>query len=1080
MQIGLLGPLEVRVNGVTVGIAGTRLRGLLTRLALDAGRPISAGALVDAVWGEYPPGDQANALQSLVSRLRRSLGDAHAVQPSAAGYRLLADPGDVDVHQFQRLAADGAAALRRGDPATAEPMLRRALALWRGPALADCADAAFAAAPIARLDDLRLAAMADRLAADLALARAAAVVAELEALTREHPLDERFAGLLIKALRAEGRTSEALAAYQRLRQLLVDELGVDPTPELQELHLSVLRGDQAPLSSTAGFTRRTNLRATLTSFVGRDEEAARIVKLLDESRLVTLVGTGGSGKTRLATEAASSLLDDYDAIWLVELAPVTDPAEIPYAVLASIGRRDATTRSDPDAPRRPSEAVDELRGVLTARRAMLVVDNCEHLLDGVAQLVDTLLADCPQLAVLATSREPLAITGEALVVLAPLPVPALGSTVEQALASPAVQLFADRGAAARPEFGVSEVTVDDSVEIVRRLDGLPLAIELAAARLRTLPVHEIAARLSDRFRLLTGGSRTALPRHRTLRAVVEWSWDLLSPAERLLAERLAVFPAGATTASAGAVCAGGAVRRADIPDLLAALVDKSLLGLEDDGPRYRMLETIREFGIDRLAERGELDAVRTAHARFFADLTIDLVPQLRDRRQRTALRVIAAEHDNVLAALRHLLDRGEAEPALTLVVALNQYWGLTGRHTEALAWLELALRLPGEGIDPDLWLTAVALRAMNRAITAELAGTDPGGRHPQDEILEILDDVLALDVTDTPMLAIVKPFLLFIAGEHEKVADYLSQALVNPDPWIQATSLAMRARFAENSGDVVAVRADTAAAIAGYEAVGDQVGLASVLPIAAGLLAYDGDVSGAAELLTRALRLLDDQTAGAIEVDDRLFILLRLSDMHGRLGEWDAARGYAEAASEMANSIGSAEWRALTAVLRGGVLRASGDVEAAQRLQTEAEDLLSQASRSRFSMYHGTAVVAAFGAAAAIDAGDLERARHQVDIAYTAGRASKDMPIVAIVVVAEAMFALAYGDAATASFRLGLAARIRGADDPTDLMVARITAGAREVLGADGFQEQWSAGWAASRTEAIDLADPGRDQVRRR
>jgi predicted ATPase/DNA-binding SARP family transcriptional activator len=1080
MQIGLLGPLEVRVNGVTVDVAGTRLRGLLTRLALDAGRPISAGALVDAVWGEYPPGDQANALQSLVSRLRRSLGDAHAVQPSAAGYRLLADPGDVDVHQFQRLAADGAAALRRGDPATAEPMLRRALALWRGPALADCADAAFAAAPIARLDDLRLAAMADRLAADLALARAGAVVAELEALTREHPLDERFAGLLIKALRAEGRTSEALAAYQRLRQLLVDELGVDPTPELQELHLSVLRGDQAPLSSTAGFTRRTNLRATLTSFVGRDEEATRIVKLLDESRLVTLVGTGGSGKTRLATEAASSLLDDYDAIWLVELAPVTDPAEIPYAVLASIGRRDATTRSDPDAPRRPSEAVDELRGVLTARRAMLVVDNCEHLLDGVAQLVDTLLADCPQLAVLATSREPLAITGEALVVLAPLPVPALGSTVEQALASPAVQLFADRGAAARPEFGVSEVTVDDSVEIVRRLDGLPLAIELAAARLRTLPVHEIAARLSDRFRLLTGGSRTALPRHRTLRAVVEWSWDLLSPAERLLAERLAVFPAGATTASAGAVCADGAVRRADIPDLLAALVDKSLLGLEDDGPRYRMLETIREFGIDRLAERGELDAVRTAHARFFADLTIDLVPQLRDRRQRTALRVIAAEHDNVLAALRHLLDRGEAAPALTLVVALNQYWGLTGRHTEALAWLELALRLPGDGIDPDLWLTAVALRAMNRAITAELAGTDPGGRHPQDEILEILDDVLALDVTHTPMLAIVKPFLLFIAGEHEKVADYLSQALASPDPWIQATSLAMRARFAENSGDVVAVRADTAAAIAGYEAVGDQVGLASVLPIAAGLLAYDGDVSGAAVLLTRALRLLDDQTAGAIEVDDRLYILLRLSDMHGRLGEWDAARGYAEAASEMANSIGSAEWRALTAVLRGGVLRASGDVEAAQRLQTEAEDLLSQASRSRFSMYHGTAVVAAFGAAAAIDAGDLERARHQVDIAYTAGRASKDMPIVAIVVVAEAMLALAYGEAATASFRLGLAARIRGADDPTDLMVARITAGAREVLGADGFQEQWSAGWAASRTEAIDLADPGRDQVRRR
>ncbi len=1080
MQIGLLGPLEVRVNGVAVDVAGSRLRSLLTRLALDAGRPVSAGALVDAVWGAYPPGDQANALQSLVSRLRRSLGDAQAVQPSSAGYRLAADPGDVDVHQFERLAADGAAALRRGDPATARPMLRRALSLWRGPALADCADAAFAAAPIARLDDLRLAAMADRLAADLSLQRAPAVVAELEALTREHPLDERFAALLIKALRAAGRTSDALSAYQRLRELLVDELGVDPSPELQELHLSVLRGEQPPPSGTAGYARRTNLRATLTSFVGRDEEAARIVKLLNESRLVTLVGTGGSGKTRLATEAASSLLEDYDATWLVELAPVTDPAEIPYAVLASIGRRDATTRSDPDAPRRPSEAVDELRGVLTARRAMLVVDNCEHLLDGVAQLVDTLLADCPQLAVLATSREPLAITGEALVVLAPLPVPVLGSTVEQALASAAVQLFADRGAAARPEFGIDDATVDDSVEIVRRLDGLPLAIELAAARLRTLPVHEVAARLSDRFRLLTGGSRTALPRHRTLRAVVEWSWDLLAPSEWLLAERLAVFPAGATTASAAAVCADDRVRRADIPDLLAALVDKSLLVLEDDGPRYRMLETIREFGIDRLAERGEVDAVRTAHAQYFADLITDVVPQLRDRRQRAAMRVIAEEHDNVLAALRHLVDRGDAGAALTLVVALNQYWALIGRHTEALTWLELALRLPSEDVDPDLWLTAVALRVMNRAVGAQLAGTDPGGRQPRDEILDILDDVLALDVTDTPILAIVKPVLLFIAGQEEQAADYLSQALANPDPWIQATSLAMRARFAENSGDIVAVRADTAAAIARYESVGDEVGLASVLPLAAGLLAYDGDLSGAVNLLTKALRLFDDQSAGAIEVDDRLYILLRLSDMHGRLGEWDAASSYAEAASEMADSIGSAEWRALTAVLRGGVLRASGEVEAAQRLQTEAEDLLSQATRSRFTMHHGTALVAAFGAAAAVDAGDMELARRHIETAYPAGRASRDMPIVATVVVAEAVLALAYDDAAIAAWLLGLAARIRGADDPTDLMVAQVAAGAREVLGAGGFHEQWSAGWAASRAEAIDLADPSGGQVRRR
>ena len=774
---------------------------------------------------------------------------------------------------------------------------------------------------------------------------------------------------------------------------------------------------------------------------------------------MTLVGTGGSGKTRLATEAASSLLEDYDVTWPVELAPVTDPAEIPYAVLASIGRRDATTRSDPDAPRRPSEAVDELRGVLTAPWAMLVVDNCEHLLDGVAQLVDTLLADCPQLAVLATSREPLDHRRGARRA-GPAAGARLGSTVEQALASAAVQLFADRGAAARPEFGIDDATVDDASRSCRRLDGLPLAIELAAARLRTLPVP----RLPRGCPIGSGCSPAAAgPRcHGTERCGQWWSGAGIYSLPRSGCSLSAwpSFPRALTAAARPPCVPTIGCRRADIPDLLAALVDKSLLVLEDDGPRSRMLETIREFGIDRLAERGEVDAVRTAHAQYFADLITDVVPQLRDRRQRAAMRVIAEEHDNVLAALRHLVDRGDAGAALTLVVALNQYWALIGRHTEALTWLELALRLPSEDVDPDLWLTAVALRVMNRAVGAQLAGTDPDGRQPRDEILDILDDVLALDVTDTPILAIVKPVLLFIAGQEEQAADYLSQALANPDPWIQATSLAMRARFAENSGDIIAVRADTAAAIARYESVGDEVGLASVLPLAAGLLAYDGDLSGAVNLLTKALRLFDDQSAGAIEVDDRLYILLRLSDMHGRLGEWDAASSYAEAASEMADSIGSAEWRALTAVLRGGVLRASGEVEAAQRLQTEAEDLLSQATRSRFTMHHGTALVAAFGAAAAVDAGDMELARRHIETAYPAGRASRDMPIVATVVVAEAVLALAYDDAAIAAWLLGLAARIRGADDPTDLMVAQVAAGAREVLGAGGFHEQWSAGWA--------------------
>ena len=1079
MQIGLLGLLEVRVDGAAVDVAGSRLRRLLTRLALDAGRPVSSAALVDAVWGEHPLGDQANALQSLVSRLRRSLGDAQAVQPSAAGYRLAANPADIDVHRFERLAAEGAAALRRGDPAAAQPVLRDALALWRGPALADCADAPFAVAPIARLDDLRLAATADRLAADLALGRAPAVVAELEALTLEHPLDERFTALLIKALRAAGRAPDALAAYQRLRDVLVDELGVDPSPELQELHLAVLRGERPPPSAPAGSSRRTNLRATLTSFVGRDEEAARIVKLLNESRLVTLVGTGGSGKTRLATEAAASLLDEYDSIWLVELAPVTDPAEVPDAVLGSIGRRDATTRIDPDAPRRPSEAVDELLGVLAARRALLVVDNCEHLLDGVAELVDTLLAGCPRLAVLATSREPLAITGEALVVLAPLPVPALGSTVALALESPAVQLFADRGAAARSEFVVDESTVADVVEIVRRLDGLPLAIELAAARLRTLPVHEIAARLSDRFRLLTGGSRTALPRHRTLHAVVEWSWDLLTPAERLLAERLAVFPAGATLTSATAVTVGGAVCEGDVGELLSALVDKSLLVVEDAGPRYRMLETIREFGIDRLAERGETDAVRAAHARYFAAVAAATVVELRDHRQRRALDTLADEHENILAGLRHLCAIGDAPAATQVVVDLNQYWAMTGRHTEAVTWLDLVLALPADKVDRDLRLTAIAMRVVNLVASTQVGTPDLEGVDPREAILPWLDQVLAIDAAQQPMIAVVKPVLLWFTNDLERLPRYLDEAISHADPWVRATGLTLRARFSENQGDVDLVRADVDAAIAEYAAVGNDLGLASVMPLAASLRTYDGDLAGAVELLTQADELTSGEGIG-LDLDDRLFVLLRLADLYARQGDVERAWHYALLADDQAQATGSPEWLALTAGLRSAVKRIAGDRAAAVELQDEAERQLARASNTRFAVDHGRAIIGAARVELLLECGEPDAARTALRAAYSAGRASRDMPIVAIVTVAAAALALTDGDADTAAYRLGLAARLRGADDPTGLSVAPVAAGAREVLGADGFQERWSAGWSASRAEAIDLADPSPDQVRRR
>jgi len=536
VRIGILGPLTVRdEQGAVIEIGGARLRTLLIRLALDAGRTVSADALVDAVWPQAPPAGAGNALQALVSRLRRALPEPARLAGVPGGYRL--DPTGRDVDEFERLATAGR---RTPDPARAAELLRAAL--WRGPALAEVADAEFARASALRLEELRLAATEDRIEAELRCGAAAGAAAELTALTSRYPLRERPYGLLMRALSDLGRTGEAVRVYERLRRTLADELGADPSPELAGLHLALLRGDRP----------RGNLRTGLTSFVGRDAELTRVTDLLTRARLVTLVGPGGAGKTRLAVEVGHTVRAAVpDGVWLVELAPVRDPAEVPSAVLEAL--RPARISLEGFTARDP---LDRLVAALDDRDQLLLLDNCEHLIAAAAHLAEQVLGACPGVRILATSREPLALTGEVLCPVGPLPLPPAGASAAEASRFGAVRLFADRAAQVRPGFTVIDANIGEVGEICRRLDGLPLAIELAAARLRTLPLGQIAARLGDRFRLLSGGSRTALPRHQTLHAVVDWSWELLDEAEQRLARRLSVFPDGATPEGAEIVCGG--------------------------------------------------------------------------------------------------------------------------------------------------------------------------------------------------------------------------------------------------------------------------------------------------------------------------------------------------------------------------------------------------------------------------------------------------------------------------------------------------------------------------------------------
>ncbi|MFF9505604.1 BTAD domain-containing putative transcriptional regulator [Streptomyces sp. NPDC014724] len=703
MRYCILGTtLALREDGTAVALGGARLRALLTVLALRPGRAVPAAVLIDEVWDGDPPADAVGALQALVGRLRRALGHA-AVASAESGYRLAAEPDAVDLYRFERLAAEGARALEEGDAAKAGAVVADALALWRGPVLADLPDRGAVAA---RWAARRLDARRTGLAAALALGRADEVLPELLALCAEHPIDEPLQALRLRALRDAGRPAQALAAYDEMRTLLADRLGADPGPELRSLHAELLHqaperpvvaAEPVPAARTrAPAVPQGNLRARLTSFVGREGDIDALREDLSHARLVTLLGPGGAGKTRLSQEAAESVAAAWpDGVWLAELAPVDDPEAVPQAVLTALGARETVLRGAGAEELRVAEgnAGDSLVRLVehcSRRRMLLLLDNCEHVVGAAATLADHLLAHCPELTVLATSREPLGVPGEFVRPVDPLPDPM------------ALRLFTDRGAAARPGFraDADEETAAAAAEICRRLDGLPLAIELAAARLRMLTPRQIADRLDDRFRLLTSGARTVLPRQQTLRAVVDWSWDLLDDSERAVLRRLSVFAGGCTLAAAEAVCTDDPRGVPDVAGLLGSLVDKSLVvaAPADDGEmRYRLLETVGEYAAERLDEAAERDAVERRHLVHFRELARTTDPRLRGAGQRAAIDLFQREYENLRTALRRAVAARDEQEALCIVLSLCWYWQMHDLRTDALHWADAAATL---GPDP--------------------------------------------------------------------------------------------------------------------------------------------------------------------------------------------------------------------------------------------------------------------------------------------------------------------------------------------------------------------------------------------
>ncbi|WP_281197135.1 AfsR/SARP family transcriptional regulator [Microtetraspora niveoalba] len=1102
LRFSVLGPLEVRKDGRAIEIGGQRLRALLTTLLLDAGRAVPVDALVAGVWEGSPPSGVGNALQALISRLRAVI-DRELVVAHPSGYRLAVSPDLVDVHLFTRLCREGGRALAAGDAAVAARTLRDALALWRGPALPDLPDGA---ARAARLDDLRIAATEDRVDADLLLGRHAEVLPELPALIAAHPLRERLRGQLMRALYASGRQVEALGAYEEARTAFADLLGADPSPRLAELHLAVLRREALPYGGAAGradgaprrtaeteivgradgvlteadesaeragatvgqagatvgragdavgwapegagrgrsapAARKGNLRARLTSFVGRETDVERVGGLLDAHRLVTLLGPGGAGKTRLAVETAETLSADVpDGAWLVELASLRDPGEIPQTVFTSLGLRDASlmTRRPGVAAHPEADPTERLAGLLAGRRALIVLDNCEHLIEPAAVLVDRLLADCPDVRVLATSREPLGITGEMLWPVRPLD------------PGHAVRLFADRAAAARPGYAVDGER--PAVErICRELDGMPLAIELAAARLRTLSAGQIASRLDDRFRLLTSGSRTALPRHQTLRAVVEWSWELLDEDERRLAARLSVFAGGATLESAEHVCAGPGMSGWTL-DLLGHLVDKSLV-VYDDG-RYNMLETIRAYAAERLAESGEERRVRLAHAAYFTELAETADARLRGRDQLEWLARLSAEQDNLSAALRWATDEGEADLAIRLVGGLAWYWWLAGRRGEGAARTSEVIRIVPGDADP-------AQRALLLAVYGVTALGGSADWERAREALEAVGSLVELLAPGSrhPIVALARPVLSLFLRQADAAGTSLAELFADPDPWLVASAHLFRGHLHFNSGRVSEGEADVRAALEGFTLTGDRWGIANSLSALAEVSAMRGDNSAAIPVMREAIAFVEEIGAS----DDTPYMRSRLALTLNAAGDRAGARVVLDETEGVCVAADDPVGVAGVELVRGEFAREDGDFELARRHYAEALRLIDG------PVVHPPqfrAMVRASLGLLAEQEGDAARSRRMHAEALEAAVAAEDGPVIGHVLIARAGSALLDGDPELAALLLGAAAAMRGVDEVVAFDHTRITAAARAALGPEAFSRAYERGRALTLKDVL-------------
>lgn len=1296
MRVAILGPLEVHTADGALEIPGRRLRALLIRLALAPGRVVSADRLIDDLWQDEPPAAAHNALQALVSRLRAVVGRT-TIESGGGGYRLNIPPDCVDLVLFEQRVRAGRAAREAGDAVASAKQLRAALGLWRGDALSDVEGTPFAEVEAAGLEEQRVAAVEDLVdavlaqtaATGVAAAEAADLLPELEQLRAAFPLREKLHARYMRVLYALGRQAEALAAYEQLRTTLADRLGVDPSPELSTLHLAMLRQapdlpslaqpaphvtatptppPQAvpsaspatrpyPGSASASPPRQGNLPAQLTSFIGRETELELVAELLQGARLVTLIGPGGAGKTRLAQECGARLGEvAADGVWIAPLAAVADGANVAQAVLAALGGENTVSFAELALDR--AEALtprERLHALLADRRMILILDNCEHVLDAVAELVDQLLSAAPRVRILATSREPLALTGETLCPVAslalppdpseqqmprpfdvaptelpyphpsdtaatavespttrpadgptterlaprpfhgawaepsvarPFPVtpaeppaarpfdaaspessatrpfdaasaepPAVHSldgasaepsaarsfhaasaeppaarpldmawaeppasrpffaaptvpsppAVESVLEYPSVQLFVERARAVRPGFQLTSANVTPVIRICRALDGIPLAIELAAARLRSLSAQQVADRLDDRFRLLSSGSRTALPRHQTLRAIVDWSWELLSPAERTVLARLAVFAGGATPDAAIQVCshaasptspapdadvdasagaADAAARSAlvlsvasvasdEVIDIIASLVDKSLVVAQEDEVgevRYRLLETVRAYSADRLEESGERTSVRAAHAEHFVALAERAEPELRAAEQIHWITRLSLERDNFNAALRHCVATGEFGLALRLYQGLLWFWMMRNHGKEAAQWAEEVSELivqSGVEVPAELgeaYLLCVGVRKAMAAMR-EHAGD-----------VEAVSNALISAVPENsytarhPLLALIRPVagvLISRGGDGAAARRELDALADHPEPWVRAARYSFTALLELHYAQATVAEDLLLTGYAKFRELGERQGLLFTLVVLTEFALAKGEFRVA---VSRAEEAYGYATDG-LNPDSGSMLLIKLGQTRACAGEIEYGRRLMEQGTRTAEHCGESGDAAVGHAELAALAFKVDDPAEARRQLAMATSLIGAFPDRPDMALASSVTLARRGYLAALE-GEFDVARDCYRQAVDAVRFGPFLSFMSgLDEVLRGLAAVAglQGDHVRAAELLGSARSVVGMDNEASYVGPRTKSAAIAALGEEAFEDAFARGQRARTVEVLAL-----------